>query len=62
MSIAAGTIVRIRPPFDGAFPGTYTVVEVISKEDGQVACALSGDPGQGDIGAFDPRYLERVEG
>ena len=47
----AGQIVRVLPPF----PDAYQSTEVITHEDGQVACVL------GEAGAFAPQYLEAVE-
>lgn len=46
-----GTIVKVLPPFDYAFPFTYAI-EVI-KEDG--TCVIDGDRD------FDPSWLEIVE-
>lgn len=50
-----GQLVRVLSPFSDSFPDTYEVTEVITHEDGQVACVL------GDAGAFAPNYLEAVE-
>lgn len=49
--LTVGTIVRVLPPFDTAFPGTY-IVEAV-KEDG--TCVICEDRD------FDPIYLARAE-
>ena len=45
-----GDTVKVLPPFDIAFPETYTVEAV--KEDG--TCTIAGDRD------FDPIYLEKI--
>lgn len=50
-----GQQVRVLPPFDDSFSGTFTITEVITHEDGQVACVL------GEAGGFAPQYLEAEE-
>lgn len=50
-----GQLVRVLEPFTDSFPDVYEIAEVITHEDGQVACVLVGD------GAFDPKYLEAAE-
>lgn len=52
---SAGQLVRVLPPFADIFPGEYEITEVITHEDGQVACIL------GDLGGFAPQYLEAAE-
>lgn len=52
---AVGDLVRVLPPFADSFPDNYEIVEVITHEDGQVACILDCDS------AFDPKYLELAE-
>jgi hypothetical protein len=51
-----GTVVRVLAPFDGAYPETYTVADVIKHEDGQVACLLDGVES-----AFAPQFLVPAE-
>lgn len=48
-----GDIVRVLPPFDVAFPGTY-VIESTNAETGAFRIADGRD--------FDPIYLEKVPG
>lgn len=48
-----GMLVRVLPPFDEAYPGTYQVVQVGVAEDGQMVVYLEGIES-----AFAPSYLE----
>lgn len=50
-----GALVRILPPFSADLPGVYTATDVIHHDDGQTAVIL------GDLGGFDPKYLESAE-
>lgn len=49
-----GETVRVLAPFNETYPDEYTITEVLTYPDGQVAYVL------GDIGAFDAKYLEVV--
>lgn len=51
-----GMLVRVLPPFDEAYPGTYQVVQVGAAEDGQVVVYLEGIES-----AFAPSYLEALQ-
>jgi uncharacterized protein YodC (DUF2158 family) len=51
-----GDTVRVLEPFDEGFPQTYSVRDVITHDDGQVAVII--DDGTEDGSAFDPKYLE----
>jgi hypothetical protein len=55
-ALDVGAVVRVLAPFDGAYPDTYTVAEVITHEDGQVACLLDGVES-----AFAPQFLAPAE-
>ena len=48
-----GSSVRVLPPFAHSFSGAYTVVEIVTHEDGSVVYILD----QG-AGGFDAIYLE----
>lgn len=51
--LAIGVVVRVRPPFNEAYPDTYRVAEIRAAEDNQTVVFLEGvDP------AFSPDYLE----
>lgn len=52
-----GMVVRVLEPFSEAFPDTYTIAEITTFPDGQVVCNLTGVES-----AFDPVFLETVEG
>lgn len=56
----AGQMVRILPPFSEAFPGVYSVAEVVTHEDGQIVCDLLAATGE-SIGGFDPKFLTAAE-
>lgn len=45
-----GDIVKVLPPFDGAFSGAYAIEDI--KPDG--TCVIAGDRD------FDPIYLEKI--
>lgn len=49
-----GNTVRILAPFSDSYPGEYQITEVVTYEDGQTVFML------GELGGFDPRYLELV--
>jgi hypothetical protein len=49
-----GQVVRVLEPFAGSFPGEYSITEIRTHEDSQVAYIL------GEIGAFDQKFLEAV--
>ena len=51
-----GAAVRVLAPFDEAYPDTYTVAEVITHDDEQVACLLDGVES-----AFAPHFLAAAE-
>lgn len=53
--LQVGQLVRVLPPFADSFTGEFTITEIITHEDGQIACVL------GDAGAFAPEYLEAAE-
>jgi hypothetical protein len=50
-----GTQVKVMAPFAHDFPNTYTIMEIVVHEDGQIVYILSDD-----AGGFDPKYLEAV--
>ncbi len=51
-----GMLVRVLPPFDEAYPGTYLVVRVDTAEHGQQVMYLEGIES-----AFAPTYLEAAQ-
>lgn len=51
-----GSTVRVKAPFDEAFPGTYTVERTELAEDGQPVVYLIGVES-----AFAPEHLEVAE-
>lgn len=46
--------VTITAPFHDTYPDSYSIIEIVNYEDGQVAYVLN------DIGAFDIKYLEKL--
>lgn len=50
-----GMSVKVLEPFTDDFPDIYEITEVVTHDDGQVACILA------ESGAFAPQYLEIVE-
>lgn len=50
-----GSVVRVLPPFDEAFPHTYVVMAV----DGTTA--FLGDIPEGQANAFDFKFLEVIQ-
>ena len=48
-----GDKVRVRPPFDQAYPGEYIVEEVRTLEDGSIAVRIAGTD-------FSPAHLELI--
>lgn len=53
--LTVGTKVRVLPPFDQAFPDTYTVAAAQFAEDSQTVVYLDGIDS-----AFSPDYLEQA--
>lgn len=49
-----GDMVKVVGLFQDNFPATYEITEVVVHEDGQIAYIL------GELGGFDPKYLEVV--
>lgn len=52
--LGVGDIVRVKPPFDETYPGTYPIVEIVTAEDGGTVYVVDGH------GGFDAVYLERA--
>lgn len=51
-----GQVVRVLEPFDEAYPDSYSIIEVVTQEDGQQVCRLDGVES-----AFDPKFLTPAE-
>lgn len=50
--LGVGDLVRVKPPFDAAYPGTYPIIDIVTAEDGGTVYVV------GEHGGFDAKFLE----